>query len=192
MGECESESIAWVFFADFFCQDVYSYNREQEKGHESSNVITVLTRTHRMSLQGAADYVGAQFKLEVDKFIANKAHLPSWGPVVDADVAVCVEGLENWVTGIVRFTCASDRYTTAKERATGVVTLRKPEGTKLQLLSHLWHYEGGSPSVRFALTWVVCSLAIGTVCWVQYLILFHLILEFWSFFRHFIFFGTMY
>lgn len=86
-----------------------------------------------MDLQAAADYIGVQFHREVENFIADKALLPSWGPEVDANVAACVEALENWTTGLLEFTCESERYLTPQERVTRVVTLREPEALLVQL-----------------------------------------------------------
>lgn len=86
-----------------------------------------------MDLQAAADYIGVQFNREVENFIADKALLPSWGPEVDANVAACVEALENWTTGLLEFTCESERYLTPQERVTRVVTLREPEALLVQL-----------------------------------------------------------
>ena len=40
-----------------------------------------------MSLQEAADYVGVHFKELIDKFLAGKTHLPSFGKEVDMIVS---------------------------------------------------------------------------------------------------------
>jgi hypothetical protein len=90
-----------------------------------------------MDLQTAADHVGVRFSREVDNFVSTKAQLPSWGDEMDTDVAAFVEALELWVSGVVQFSRNSERYMSAVERATGVVTLRPPENGALTQMSEV-------------------------------------------------------
>jgi hypothetical protein len=120
-----ANDITWL------ANDLYSYNIEQARGCQSSNIMTILIHLHGMNLQTAADHIGLQFGRKVDDFVSTKAQLPSWGDEMDADVAASVEALELWVTGMVQFSRNSERYMSEVERATGVVTLRQPENAAL-------------------------------------------------------------
>ena len=65
---------------------------------------------HGMSLQGAVDFVGDLCKKTIDRFIENRAKLPSWGPEIDAQVQVYVQGLADWIVGSLHWSFESERY----------------------------------------------------------------------------------
>ncbi len=66
-------------------QDLYSYKREQSRGLDDINLVTILMRDKGFSLQESVDYVGAQISSLLDLFNNSEAALPSFGPKVDRD-----------------------------------------------------------------------------------------------------------
>ena len=66
---------------------------------------------HRgMALQEAVDFVGDLCKKSIDRFIEDKARLPSWGPEIDEQVQVYVQGLMDWIVGNLHWSFYSERY----------------------------------------------------------------------------------
>jgi hypothetical protein len=49
-------------------------------------------------------------KQSIDRFVEEQAHLPSWSPAIDRDVAVYVDGLANWIVGSLHWSFLSERY----------------------------------------------------------------------------------
>ena len=65
---------------------------------------------HGMTLQEAVDFVGDLCKKSYDRFIEDKARLPSWGYEIDAQVQTYVEGLADWIIGSLHWSFDSERY----------------------------------------------------------------------------------
>jgi hypothetical protein len=64
----------------------------------------------QIDLQTAANEVGKHFRNFMERFMADKARLPSWGPAVDADVARYVDALSHWVYGNLHWSFETQRY----------------------------------------------------------------------------------
>ena len=106
-------------------QDIFSYNVEQSKG-DTHNMIPVVMNQHGLDLQSAVDFVGKMCKDAIDRFVDDRAQLPSWGPKIDRDVAVYVDGLASWIVGSLHWSFETERYFGTKGRqvkATRVVDL---------------------------------------------------------------------
>jgi len=73
-------------------------------------MIAVTMRHHGMALQEAVDFVGDLSKQSIDRFTEDWARLPSWGPEIDAQVQVYVQGLADWITGSLHWSFDSERY----------------------------------------------------------------------------------
>ena len=73
-------------------------------------MIVVLMREQGLDLQGAVDYVGTLCKGTIQRFEDNRAMLPSWGRELDKQVAIYVEGLQNWIVGSLHWSFDSERY----------------------------------------------------------------------------------
>ena len=97
-----------VLILDVF-QDLFSYNREQAKG-DTHSMIVIMMHHHGMALQDAVDFVGDLCKKAIDRFIEDRARLPSWGPEIDAQVQVYVQGLADWIVGNIHWSFESERY----------------------------------------------------------------------------------
>jgi len=67
-------------------------------------MIPIMMFHHNLTLQDAVDFVGNLCKSSIQRFEADRASLPSWGPDIDHDVAKYVEGLQNWIVG----TCTNE------------------------------------------------------------------------------------
>jgi len=63
-----------------------------------------------MALQEAVDFVGDLCKKSIDRFTEDRARLPSWGPEIDAQVQVYVQGLADWIVGSLHWSFESERY----------------------------------------------------------------------------------
>jgi len=124
-------SLYWAG-ADMVClaNDVYSYNMEQAKGHSGNNILTVLCHEKNIDIQAAADEVGVYFGQLMDRFMVDKARLPSFGSALDASVARYVDALGDWVVGNLEWSFDTARYFGAEHaeiKKTLVVTLRPSE-----------------------------------------------------------------
>ena len=72
---------------------------EQSKGISGNNIITVLMENRQMDLQTATDYAGVHCETLMTRFVETQARLPSWGTVVDSQVARFIVGLGYWMKG---------------------------------------------------------------------------------------------
>ena len=114
---------------------MYSYDVEQSKGLEGNNILTVLMKAKHFNLQEASDYAGVFFGNLVDRFIAERKKLPSWGPDLDRDVSRYVDAIGHWVVGNICWSFETPRYFgSALEdvRRTRIVKLR-PRQVKAKL-----------------------------------------------------------
>ncbi|KAI0295705.1 terpenoid synthase [Russula brevipes] len=91
--------------------DVASYNLEQARGDDNHNIITIVMHHNKTDIQGAMDWVYNYHKELEAKFMdiyENK--IPKFGEPVDADLAVYVDGLGNWVRASDQWGFESERY----------------------------------------------------------------------------------
>lgn len=89
-------------------------------------MIPVVMNQEGMDLQTAVDFVGNMCKQSIDRFNEERSRLPSWGPEIDREVAIYVDGLANWIVGSLHWSFESERYFGKKGRqvkATRVVNL---------------------------------------------------------------------
>lgn len=118
LGEAANDLVTWS-------NDIFSYNVEQSKG-DTHNMIPVVMNQEGVDLQTAVDFVGNMCKQSIDRFNEERSRLPSWGPEIDRDVAIYVDGLANWIVGSLHWSFESERYFGKKGRqvkATRVVDL---------------------------------------------------------------------
>ncbi|KAJ7598925.1 isoprenoid synthase domain-containing protein [Mycena floridula] len=102
LGEAANDLVTWS-------NDIFSYNVEQSKG-DTHNMIPVIMNSHGLDLQSAVDFVGDLCKQSIDRFNSDRADLPSWGPEIDRDVAIYVQGLADWIVGSLHWSFESERY----------------------------------------------------------------------------------
>ena len=79
-------------------------------GHTANNILTVLMHHFHLNLQDAADHVAEYFKTLVETYLEAKRALPSWGALIDQDVAHSAMAMECWVVGNLNWSFESKRY----------------------------------------------------------------------------------
>ncbi|KAG2128257.1 isoprenoid synthase domain-containing protein [Suillus clintonianus] len=97
-----NDHVSWV-------NDICSYNVEQSR-NVSHNLIALLMRERGLDLQDAVDYSGQMCKSAMQRFEDNRAILPSWGEEVDRQVAIYVQGLQDWIIANYHWSFESTRY----------------------------------------------------------------------------------
>jgi hypothetical protein len=102
MEEASNDLVTWS-------NDIFSYNKEQSR-HDTNNMISVLMREEGLNLQDAVDYVGRLCKGTIQRFEDNRNILPSWGEELDRQVAIYIDGLQNWIVGSLHWSFDSTRY----------------------------------------------------------------------------------
>ena len=73
-------------------------------------MIIVVMRERGLDLQGAVDFVGELCKQSIDRFEHDRHTVPSWGPEIDHDVRVYIQGLQDWIVGSLHWSFDTTRY----------------------------------------------------------------------------------
>jgi hypothetical protein len=73
-------------------------------------MIPVIMSERGLDLQAAVDFVGEMCKESINRFINYRGHLPSWGPGVDRQINIYVDGLADWIVGSLHWSFISERY----------------------------------------------------------------------------------
>ncbi|KIY47372.1 terpenoid synthase [Fistulina hepatica ATCC 64428] len=102
LGEAANDLVTWS-------NDIFSFDVEQSKG-DTHNMIPVVMNDRGLDLQSAVDFVGELCRQCIDRFVTERTQLPSWGPEIDRDVNVYVEGLASWIVGSLHWSFESERY----------------------------------------------------------------------------------
>ncbi|EGO03766.1 hypothetical protein SERLA73DRAFT_175395 [Serpula lacrymans var. lacrymans S7.3] len=102
LGEAANDLVTWS-------NDIFSFNVEQSKG-DTHNMIVVVMNEQGLDLQSSVDFVGDLCKQSIDRFNDDRDNLPSWGPEIDREVAIYVDGLANWIVGSLHWSFESERY----------------------------------------------------------------------------------
>ncbi|KAF9002134.1 isoprenoid synthase domain-containing protein [Cyathus striatus] len=110
--------------------DIHSYAREQARGLDGHNVITVIMLEHSIDLQAALNWIGEYAEELVARFLSNIKHLPSWGAAMDRDLKIYIDRLGCGVRGQDSWSYETKRYYGEKGeevRRTQIMTLQAPE-----------------------------------------------------------------
>lgn len=73
-------------------------------------MIVVVMQQEGLDLQSAVEFVGDLCQQSIDRFVDERANLPSWGPEIDRQVDVYVQGLADWIIGSLHWSFESERY----------------------------------------------------------------------------------
>ena len=73
-------------------------------------MIVVVMQQEGLDLQSAVDFVGDLCQQSIDRFVHERENLPSWGPEIDRDVSIYVDGLRDWIVGSLHWSFESERY----------------------------------------------------------------------------------
>ncbi|KAI0760326.1 terpenoid synthase [Fomes fomentarius] len=102
LGEAANDLVTWS-------NDIFSFNVEQANG-DTHNMIVVVQNQQKLELQEAVDYVGDLCLACIDRFQALRKALPSWGPEIDAQLQVYIDGLGDWMIGNLVWSFETERY----------------------------------------------------------------------------------
>lgn len=92
-------------------QDIHSYNKEQSRGADRHNSVTILMNEHNMDLDGALSWIGSHHRTLVKQFMDNYEVLPAqWGGKVNSDLRVYVDGIANCVRAVDQWDFETERY----------------------------------------------------------------------------------
>ena len=89
-------------------------------------MIVVVMQQEGLDLQSAVNFVGDLCQQSIDRFVAERANMPSWGPEIDRQVNIYVDGLADWIVGSLHWSFESERYfgkTGLEVKKTRTVTL---------------------------------------------------------------------
>jgi hypothetical protein len=101
LARCANHIIGWD-------NDLYSYPKEKGDHDALANIVTVLRRQHRCSMEGAVERVLEIREAELRRFLAVERRVSRLGP--DADTAIFVRGLKHWISGSLEFHRTSPRF----------------------------------------------------------------------------------
>ncbi len=73
-------------------------------------MIVILMQLRGFDLQTAVDFVGELCRQTIDTFVENQQNVPSFGPKLDRDVALYVQGLQDWIVGSLHWSFMTQRY----------------------------------------------------------------------------------
>ncbi|KAI0642719.1 terpenoid synthase [Trametes meyenii] len=102
LEEAANDLVTWS-------NDIFSFNVEQANG-DTHNMIVVVQRQEKLDLQSAINYVGALCEQCVDRFDTLRRALPSWGPEIDNQLQVYIDGLGDWMIGNLVWSFETERY----------------------------------------------------------------------------------
>lgn len=102
MEEAANDMIGW-------CNDIYSYNKEQAQG-DIHNLVMILMCEQGLDLQSAMDEAGAHWHAALRRFEDNLSALPTWGPYVDQNVAIYLQGIRDMIVGTLHWSFDAPRY----------------------------------------------------------------------------------
>ncbi|KAI0828590.1 terpenoid synthase [Trametes gibbosa] len=102
LEEAANDLVTWS-------NDIFSYNVEQANG-DTHNMIVVVQTQEQLDLQSAIDYVSALCLGCITRFQILRDALPSWGHVIDNQLATYVDGLGDWMIGNLVWSFETERY----------------------------------------------------------------------------------
>ncbi|KAK7035396.1 Anterior gradient protein 2 [Paramarasmius palmivorus] len=128
----------------FLANDMYSYNMEQAKGHHGANIVTVVMKEKKCSIQDAIDYIAEMCQERLDEYQKAKASLArrarSENDKVYAnalrDGVQALEEYGHWVRGNIEWSFKTERYFGKQNKAVKeslVVVLANPNSTDRKL-----------------------------------------------------------
>ena len=83
---------------------------QAREGHSCSNIVTVIMKEKGLSLQQTIDFIGRDFQMIMDDFVADKESLPSFGEKTDENVHQFISALETWIVGNIHWSFSTKRY----------------------------------------------------------------------------------
>ncbi|QRV91530.1 terpene synthase [Ceratobasidium sp. AG-Ba] len=118
---CGNDILTWA-------NDVYSFPIEQARG-DTQNLVFITMWDKQLDLEGAMEYVDQLTRRRTQDYVEAKKKLRSFGPELDAQIQLYIQGIEYWVQGSIDWTFMTPRYFGAEVenvRDTGVVDIMAP------------------------------------------------------------------
>ncbi|KAF9007449.1 isoprenoid synthase domain-containing protein [Cyathus striatus] len=102
LEEATNDLVTWS-------NDLFSYNVEQARS-DTHNMVSVIMQENGIDLQETVEIVGQHCKASIERFEADRQLVPSWGQEIDRNVALYIDGLQNWIVGSLHWSFDSERY----------------------------------------------------------------------------------
>jgi hypothetical protein len=80
-------------------QNICSYNVKQACGDDGHNIVMIVMHELGMDIHRAMDWVALHQQDLIASFLAVQKSVPTWGEEIDAQVAMYINGVGNWVQG---------------------------------------------------------------------------------------------
>ncbi|KAG2040647.1 terpenoid synthase [Suillus americanus] len=90
--------------------DIVSYNREQARGDDGHNIVTIVMHELDTDVNGAMLWVMDHHTKIEKKYFEAEAAIPKWGEPIDSQVREYCNGLGNWVRANYDWHFESERY----------------------------------------------------------------------------------
>ncbi|CAE6450414.1 unnamed protein product [Rhizoctonia solani] len=111
-----------------WANDIHSFPIEQAHG-DTQNLVFIAMWDKKLGLEEAMDYVSQLIRKRVQEYLEAKAKLRSFGPELDDNVAIYIQGIEYWIQGAIDWVFMTPRYfgeDAQKVRETGIVDIMAP------------------------------------------------------------------
>ncbi|KAI9057325.1 terpenoid synthase [Trametes sanguinea] len=102
LSDATNDLVSWA-------NDVLSYNAEQARG-DTHNLVCVLMHMNGVDRQEAIELAGELWRKTLDWFFECRKVVPSWGPEIDRQVALYIQGLEDWIIANAEWSFETERY----------------------------------------------------------------------------------
>ncbi|KAH9902971.1 terpenoid synthase [Cubamyces lactineus] len=102
LSDATNDLVSWA-------NDVLSYNAEQARG-DTHNLVCVLMNMNNVDRQEAIEQAGELWRKTLDWFFECRKVVPSWGPEIDRQVALYIQGLEDWIIANAEWSFETERY----------------------------------------------------------------------------------
>ena len=104
IGQLGNDLLSWY-------NDLASLERDRATsgGH---NLVLAVAGERRVPLDTAVDLIAERWRAAMDRFVALRADVPSFGPALDPAVTTHLDGVANAVRGTLDWTVESTRYPT--------------------------------------------------------------------------------
>ncbi|KAG8739728.1 hypothetical protein FRC10_005225 [Ceratobasidium sp. 414] len=108
-----------------WANNVYSFTIKPAQG-DTQNLVSVTMQDKQLDLKGAMDYIFQLACRRVEEYVQAKQQLRSFGPELDPQVALYVQGIEYCIQGFIDWTSVMPGAEVEKVRDTGTVDITAP------------------------------------------------------------------
>jgi hypothetical protein len=91
-------------------QDMMSYNKEQARGDDKHNIVSIVMDQQQIDVQSAIYWTAGYHRSLVREFMEMYQRIPRLGDPADLDILTHVDSLGNWVRANIQWSFESERY----------------------------------------------------------------------------------